>query len=244
MPMEPLINISENYASMSSAAADGFFNLLASSQTALICPASGDSPTGLYTEIVTRTKAMERPLNTWRFIGLDEWVGMDGRDEGSCRNYLNKQLFVPLGIPEERICFFDGRSTKLDAECKSAINYIQEQGGIDIAIVGLGMNGHIGFNEPGVSPLLKAHVIELQKSTQQVGQKYFNHQPTLSQGITLGLASIVAARNIIMVVSGQHKAPIVQKMLQQPMDAEIPARLLRQHPRLRIYLDKAAASLL
>jgi galactosamine-6-phosphate isomerase len=242
--MDHTICIEADYNALSVKAAADFFEMIPKTGKTLICPASGDSPTGLYREIVGHTLATGMNIADWRFVGLDEWVGMDGDDEGSCRNYLNKQLFYPLSIPDTHICFFEGKSTNLKAECEKTDAYINTNGGIDIAIVGLGMNGHIGFNEPGVSPLLRSHIIDLQTTTKQVGQKYFNNQKELSKGISIGLATLMEADHIILIVSGQHKAPIVQKMLREPISAELPGSLLLTHSSLHIYLDKAAATLL
>ncbi len=242
--MDHTICIEEDYNGLSAKAALDFFDLIPKNGKTLICPASGDSPTGLYKEIVAHTRSTGMNLEKWRFVGLDEWVGLDAADEGSCRNYLNNQLFFPLNIPDSHICFFEGKSTNLKKECEKTDAYITANGGIDIAIVGLGMNGHIGFNEPGVSPLLRSHIIDLQSSTKQVGQKYFNKQRELSRGISIGMATLMEARHIILIVSGQHKASIVQKMLRDPISAELPGSLLRTHTSLHIYLDKAAAALI
>jgi len=109
-------------------------------------------------------------------------------------------------------------------------------------IVGIGMNGHIGFNEPGISFDKYSHVAQLDEMTTSVGQKYFKEETELAQGITLGMATLLEANNLIVVVSGQHKADITQKMIEDDMSPNVPATLLRNHPALKIYLDSDAAS--
>ncbi|MCW3106683.1 MAG: glucosamine-6-phosphate deaminase [Segetibacter sp.] len=208
----------------------------------LICPASGDTPAALYkalTEFMHKTNAV---ISDWYFVGLDEWAGMNGNDEGSCRYYLDRQLFEPLEVADQNICFFDGRSNELQLECEKVEEFIKQHDGIDVAIVGLGMNGHVGMNEPGTSPELRSHVADIDPVTQQVGQKYFKEKKQITQGITLGIATIMEADNIILMVSGSHKAEIVQKVLEGEISNELPASLLRNHPGLRVYLDKDAAS--
>jgi galactosamine-6-phosphate isomerase len=184
----------------------------------------------------------ELTIDHWRFLGLDEWVGLNGADEGSCRWHLNRELFTPLQIKEDSICFFDGASENLDQECADTESYIQKQGGIEIAIVGLGMNGHIGMNEPNTPIISRSHVIDLDPITIEVGQKYFNKPQPLTRGITLGMATILDAKHLILVVSGSKKAAIVKQVLEGPISESIPASLLRNHPNCSIYLDEAAAS--
>ena len=210
----------------------------------LICPASGDSPKGVYAELVNRFHRNELQLADWYFVGLDEWLGMNGADEGSCRFHLDQQVFHPLQIAEERICFFDGRAKDPAAECKRIETFIEDRGGIEVAIVGLGMNGHVGMNEPGTPPDSRAHLATLDPVTQKAGQKYFQQQRQLAGGLTLGIANLMEARNIFLVVNGRHKADVVHRLLTEPVSAQLPAGFLLQHPNLFIYLDKEAAALI
>lgn len=224
--------------------ADDLYQLLKNKNHPLLCTASGDSPAGLYKEIVRRVRQKELDVSNWNFVGLDEWAGMNGDDEGSCRYHLDQQLFHPLQVAPDRLCFFDGRAGDTEAECRRVEAFIHKHGGIDIAIVGLGMNGHVGMNEPGTSPALYAHVTELDALTVQVGQKYFKEQQQLTKGITLGIADLMEARHVFLVVNGSHKAVIVKKMLKGPISEQVPASLLRDHANLHVYLDDQAAALI
>lgn len=236
--------ISDNYNAMSKQAFDEVNQLMTIRANPLICTASGDSPAGLYKALVKEVSAGEPDVSGWSFVSLDEWGGMNGNDEGSCRFHLNNQLFDPLHVPTERICFFDGRSKDFDKECVRIENFISEHGGIDVAIVGLGMNGHVGMNEPGTSSELYSHVAEIDPITQTVGQKYFKEEQSLSQGLTLGVASLMKARHIILTVSGNKKAEIVQQVLEGDISEALPASLLRNHPDFKVYLDSEAAAML
>lgn len=233
--------MSDNYELMSKRVADDLVDIMQSSPFPLLCPASGDSPKGVYKEIIGLVKRNELDISKWKYVGLDEWVGMNGADEGSCRYHLNNDLFSPLGITEDKICFYDGRANDLKAECEKTDQYIKDCIGIEVAIVGLGMNGHVGMNEPGVDPNLHSHIIDLDEVTKTVGQKYFTTGQTLSKGITLGIASLMDARYVFLVVSGKKKAGIVKQALYGEISNEVPASLLRSHPGLRVYLDKDAA---
>jgi galactosamine-6-phosphate isomerase len=210
----------------------------------LICVASGDSPSGIYKNIVRDTLANKMNIDSWSFLGLDEWVGLNGDDEGSCRYHLNRELFTPLAIPANRICFFNGAASDLEDECKITEAHIKEHNGIEIAILGLGMNGHIGMNEPNTSIYTRSHIINLDPLTVEVGQKYFKKPQPLTKGITLGIDTLMDAKHIVLVVNGAKKADIVKKVMEGPISEAVPASLLRNHPNCSIYLDEAAASAL
>jgi glucosamine-6-phosphate isomerase len=236
--------ITDTYTELSEQAAEDLVQLTATKDTPLVCTASGDTPAGLYKAFFDKVKRKEAAISGWYFLGLDEWVGMNGDDEGSCRFHLNNQLFRPLQIANDQIIFFDGRAKDLEKECESVESFIYQHGGMDVAIVGLGMNGHIGMNEPGTSPNKHSHVTQLDPVTQKVGQKYFSKQQELTAGITLGLGTLMEAKHILLLVSGTHKAAIVRQVLEGDITEKVPASLLRNHPGLRIYLDKEAAQLL
>lgn len=236
------INISKDYESLSEKATKAITEIMSNQQNPLICVASGDSPSGIYKKMVDRVNKNELTIDHWHFLGLDEWVGLNGADEGSCRWHLNRELFTPLNINEESICFFDGASEELEQECSNTESYIQKQGGIEIAILGLGMNGHVGMNEPNTPISSRSHIIELEPLTISVGQKYFNKPQPLIKGITLGIATLLEAKHILLVVSGAKKAAIVKQVIEGPISESIPASLFKNHPNCTTYLDEAAAS--
>jgi glucosamine-6-phosphate isomerase len=238
------IIISNNYEAMSEKAYEDIVTIMQAASKPLICVASGDSPSGIYKNIVQNTLANKINIDSWSFLGLDEWVGLNGDDEGSCRYHLNRELFTPLAIPVNRICFFDGAASNLEQQCSITENNIQVKGGIEIAILGLGMNGHIGMNEPNTSIQTRSHIINLDPLTIEVGQKYFKKPQPLIKGITLGIETLLEAEHIILVVSGAKKAGIVKQVMEGPITEAVPASLLRNHPNCSIYLDEAAASAL
>ena len=236
--------IADNYEAMSQQAAVDVIELLSGKEDAILCAASGNTPEGLYKELVEKVKNKEADIDNWFFLGLDEWVGMNGGDEGSCRFHVNNHLLFPLKVASDRIIFFDGRVTDLQNECKRVEDFIHEHRNIHVSILGMGMNGHIGMNEPGTSVHIRSHVCELHPITQEVGQKYFTQAQQLSNGITLGLGTLMESEHIILLISGKHKSPIVKEALEGKISENVPASLLRSHPGLRIYLDKDAAQLL
>ena len=233
--------ISDTAEEMAQRVADGVGACMSFRSNPLFCPASGDTPAALYREMQARAKDNRLDVTKWHFIGLDEWVGMNGADEGSCRYYLDRDLFHPLMIREERICFFDGRADDPAAECARGESFLKDLGGIDVAILGIGTNGHIAMNEPGTAQDVRCHISVLHPSTQATGQKYFSSYQTLTYGITLGLGDLLEARHLYLLAIGEHKAAIVQKALEGPISEVLPASLLRDHPSLHVYLDRAAA---
>ena len=236
------IIISKTYQDMSGKCVNDLLELILPLKNPLICTASGDTPAGLYKELINEVNQKKIDVSGWYFVSLDEWMGMNGNDEGSCRFHLNNQLFYPLHAAKKNIDFFDGRAKDQEAECNRIENFIKEHGGIDVAIVGLGMNGHAGMNEPDTSPSLHAHVADIDIITQEVGQKYFKKEQQLTHGLTLGLASLMEARSVMLMVSGSKKAAIVQQVLEGEISEQFPAGLLRRHAGLHVYLDKDAST--
>ena len=229
---------------MSEKAYEDIVAIMQAASKPLICVASGDSPSGIYKNIVKGVGSNEINIDSWSFLGLDEWVGLNGDDEGSCRYHLNRELFNPLAIPANRICFFDGAASDLEQQCSITENTIQAKGGIEMAILGLGMNGHIGMNEPHTSIQTRSHIINLDPLTVEVGQKYFKKPQPLTKGITLGIDTLMDAKHIVLIVSGSKKAGIVKEVMEGPISEAVPASLLRNHPNCSIYLDEAAAAAL
>ena len=237
------LSISEDYRKMSLQCAEDFLKIILPLARPVICTASGNTPKGMYEELIGKIKKTNVDITNWYFIGLDEWAGMNGNDEGSCRYHLNNDLFFALDIPEDHICFFDGRAGNLQAECDHIERYIESLGGLDVAILGLGLNGHVGMNEPGTDTDSRSRVIELHNTTIKAAQKYFAKEQILSQGLTLGMATLTGAANLMLLVSGIDKASIVQKIITSNMDQELPATLLTANRSLKMYLDTDAASL-
>jgi len=238
------IFIEKNYELMSAKAADEVMKTITPLKKPVLCPATGDSPKGLYKEMIDRIRRKKIKVSDWCFVGLDEWLGMNGNDEGSCRYHLNNDLLKPLCIDEKKVSFFDGSAKDIQNEIQKTDNFIKKHGGIDLAIVGLGLNGHVGMNEPGTDSSLHSHISEIDSITQKTGQKYFKKERKLARGITLGIANLMEARKVILLVSGNKKAEIAQKVLEGNISEMIPASLLRGHKNFSVYLDEEAAGLL
>ncbi|RWY53684.1 glucosamine-6-phosphate deaminase [Mucilaginibacter gilvus] len=227
---------------MSKAAADLVAAQLAEKPNSLIVFPSGESPSGMLRYLVQYANDGKVDFSQCTIIGLDEWVGMDERDYGSCKHYLHTNFFNHLDLDPERVVMFDAKAGDLEGECERINNFIGSHGGLDIMIVGIGMNGHLGLNEPGTPFDLYAHLSELAPITVEVGQKYFKQETVLTQGITLGLKHLQEAKMAVLIASGEKKATIVAESLQGHVGTDVPASVLQNIPHARVLLDKGAAS--
>lgn len=233
-----------DYQSLSRECANLVASYIRRKPASVICLASGSTPIGVFHCLVEDVRSGKLDLSQCLFVSLDEWVGIDKTVEGSCRNMMDKDLFHPLNIPESNICFFDGMAADLPGECKRINQFIESHGGLDIMLVGIGMNGHIAMNEPGTSPHLYAHISDLAEETKVVGQKYFATKTRLSKGLTLGLRHLKESRLPILMANGSKKASIIQKVLKQAPSPDLPASVVQHIPDCIVLLDKEAAALL
>lgn len=237
------LKIFTDYEKTSTALAEEIMELLSLKLNSNICLAAGDTPKGLFKVLRERATNTDT-FSQCEFFGLDEWVGLGRKDKGSCKNLVYSELLEPLNISEERIHFFDALSENLEQECSKIDSLIDEKGGLDIVVLGIGMNGHVGFNEPGARLESGSHVIELDEVTKTVGQKYFSKKTKLSHGITLGLKQLLSSKHVFLLVCGKNKSPIVKRTLEEAISLEVPASNLRLNEDLTVYLDEAAATLL
>jgi glucosamine-6-phosphate isomerase len=236
------IKIYPTAAAQSVAAAQIIVDQIRKSPNTRLCLATGDSPLGTYQHVVKMVQEQHIDCSGIQVFGLDEWVGIPPTNSGSCYHYLHKHFIDPLGISADRVHLFDGLSADLPNECIRMADAIRKAGGIDIMIVGIGMNGHIGFNEPGVDVSLWAHAIELDELTKTVGQKYFQSVTPLTKGITQGFQQVFAAATLLLLANGKKKASIIRQTAEASVDISIPSTLIRQHKNSLIMLDEEAAA--
>jgi len=238
------VKICKNYALLSEMMAREVLIQVGKKTESVLCFPSGDTPIGLFARLADLHKKGTVDFSSCRFVGLDEWVGMDETDEGSCKHTLYHKLFYPLGIQMKNIVFFDAKADDLNEECERIDRIIHTLGGIDLMILGVGMNGHLGLNEPGVNENLYSHLVSLHPVTKKTGQKYFKTAASLTQGITLGLKHIMEAEHVIGMISGNHKAEIARIAIEGNISSQVPASILRNHRNATIYLDEEAAKYL
>lgn len=239
------IKIFEEASSLAVQAANDLLGVIIKKPNALICFASGDSPKLTCELFVQMVKEKKIDISRCSFIELDEWVGVPPEVKGSCHYDFIHRLAGPLQLSKDQFHLFNGLARDLHAECDLMDEFIQSRGGrMDAMIVGVGMNGHIGFNEPEVDIDLKSHVIQLDKTTLEVSKKYFDQPVHLTKGITLGLAYLIEAIRVILIATGSKKADVIKHAVDGPITTSFPASIIQIHPEGYVFVDKEAGALL
>ena len=200
--------------------------------------ATGSTPVEFYNQIVKSNL----DFSDMTSVNLDEYVGLDGSDEQSYRYFMSKHLFNEKPFKENFLP--NGKAADLEAETKAYDQIIAEHP-IDFQILGIGQNGHIGFNEPGTSFEETTHVVDLQESTIKANARFFeNEEDVPRQAISMGIASIMAAKSIVLMAYGESKAEAIKGMVEGEITEDMPASILQKHADVVVIADEAAAALL
>lgn len=234
--------IIDNEENLARRAARRYVELLREKPDAILGGATGSTPLGLYAELARLCKAGEISFARARSFNLDEYVGLDGSHDQSYRYFMNENLFKHIDIDLANTRVPDGINTAIAAEYDREI---EAAGGIDLQLLGIGVDGHIGFNEPGTPWDSVTHVVELTENTREVNSRFFaslDEVPT--HAVTMGIKTVMNARSIILMAIGKSKAEIVRAFIQGPVTTEVPASILQLHPAVEVYLDPEAAALL
>jgi glucosamine-6-phosphate isomerase len=226
-----------SYEELSDKAAEKIIEQVQNKPDSLLCLAGGDTPIGTYERMVDAVKNAKLDLSQCRFVGLDEWVGLGAENPASCLSYLNRHLFEPLGIKKEQIVFFDAKAEDLTSELTRINEFVRTSGPIDLSLLGVGVNGHLGFNEPFSSLENEAHIVDLDETTQEVGKKYFNGGETTTQGISLGMKQLLESKTIIVIANGPSKVEAVNALKSGQYDPGKPVSALNQHPNVIAILN-------
>ncbi len=209
--------------------------------------ATGRTMVPIYVELVARVQrwpADEREdlRQGWCSFNLDEYVGLGATDRRSFAAYMARHLGEPLQLTAEQVHLPDGRAADPEQQACRYADQLQSFGGVGVQLLGLGSNGHVGFNEPPCGPDASCRVVSLSESTQQQNAAAFDGDPSQvpSQALTLGLREILAADEIYLIVTGKAKAEILKQLLESPCSDQLPASWLRNHPRVSLWVDQAA----
>ena len=181
----------KNYEQLSGYMADFIVDSIKDKRELVLCMASGSTPALTCDLLVQKLKEEQVDHSKFTFLGLDEWVGLPPSNNGSCHYFFHKKIFEPLQLSSSQYFLFNALADDQKGECSKMDKVIADKGGIDIMIVGIGMNGHIGFNEPGTSFEALSHIAELEEITKSVGQKYFDGPVKLGKGITIGFGHLM-----------------------------------------------------
>lgn len=199
--------------------------------------AAGNTPLPLYQKIAERGL----PLGRLNVFALDEYVGVPRDEPRNCANLIRRTAVIPWGIPIDHYFTVSSEEPTALPSALAHERRILAEGGLDVVILGLGQNGHLGFNEPGSAENSPARVLDLDAISVEANRAWFGGDYAPARGVTVGMKTILAARRILLLAYGPHKAAAVERMIRGPRSRECPASLLQGHPEIEIILDHAAA---
>lgn len=199
----------------------------------LLCTATGNTPTLTYQNVVAKREQF--PHDQLRILKLDEWGGVPIEHPGTCESYLQQHLVQPLNINSERYFSFQSNPQNSQQECKRIFQILQREGPIDLCVLGIGVNGHLAFNEPGNFLEPYCHVAKLSPSSLQ-HQMAKEMQGTQLYGLTLGMQDILAAKAILLLISGKSKLDVAMKLLQGKISTQLPASFLWLHNNVKVFI--------
>jgi glucosamine-6-phosphate isomerase len=233
--------IFESYQDLSVKTAEQIAGIIGEKPDSLLCFPAGETSLGTFKELIALNRKGIISFRKSRIVGLDEWLGLGDMKSGNCYSFLKKHLFDHIDYSPENMCFFDGESGSPEQECIRTDDFIRKYGPVDMMLLGAGMNGHLGLNEPGTSFDLYSHIVDLDEVTKTVGQKYFPEKVRLERGITIGIRHIMEARTVILQISGAGKSGVVGKLIRSEISEDFPASVLKSHPDSWLLIDREAA---
>ena len=230
-----------DYQDMSRKAANLLSAQVIIKENAVLGLATGETVLGIYDQLIQWYEKGDIDFSSASSINLDEYVGLAPDHPNSYHRYMKQNFFSRVNINPDRCHLPDGMTDSIDAECLRYDSLIQSLGGIDMQLLGLGCNGHIGFNEPGEAFEKKTHCVTLSESTRKANSRYFSSlEEVPQQAITMGIKSIMQAKRIVLCASGESKAEILEKVLFGPVTPAVPGSILQMHPQLTVVADAAA----
>ena len=234
--------VTEDYEALSRVGADEVAALVASRPDATLLVATGDTPMGLYRQLTARRQRGDLDASRLRVVQLDEYLGLGPDDRRSLYGWMMRSFVEPLGVPPANVIRLPGDAADPGAACRSYDAAIRAAGGVDLAVLGLGPNGHLGFNEPPVAADAPTRVVELTPESVESNARYWggtDHVPR--RALTAGMAVLLAARRTLLVVSGPHKQDILRRTVDGPVTGDVPATFLRRAADVTVVADRAAA---
>ena len=235
------VYLEKDFEAMSRRSAELVAGVVRAKPDALISLPAGSTASRTFEILKEMSDAGRVDFSRAWFVALDEWLDLEEESE-NCDAFMRKHFYGPLGIPDQRVKRFDIHAEDLLQACGEVDRFIFDRGGIDVMLLGVGMNGHLGLNEPGGNFADYSKVVDLDPVTARVGQKYFSGGMKLTRGITLGVHHMFEAGLVILQVGGSHKAGIMEKVLRTPPTEEIPATVLKLVPHGVLVMDRDAAA--
>lgn len=235
------IYCTDDYTAMSRKAANILSAQVILNPGSVLGLATGATPVGIYHQLIDWYKKGDLDFEHVVSINLDEYAGLPGSHDQSYRYFMQQNLFDHINIKPENTHLPNGMAPDLEAECRRYNGIIEQYGPIDIQLLGIGHNGHIGFNEPGEAFELNTHVVELTQSTIDANARFFDSPGAVPRrALTMGIKTIMQARRVLVVASGESKADIVKRAFAGPVTTQVPASILQVHPDVTLVGDRAA----
>ena len=236
--------IFENAEEIAIAAAELYKELINSKPNAVLGLATGATPVPTYEKLIEMYKNGEISFKDITTFNLDEYCDLDKFDKNSYYTFMHEQLFNSLDIKEENVHFLDGNAEDTEAECARYDAEINATGGIDVQLLGIGNNAHIGFNEPADEFTVGSFKVKLTDSTINANKIYFDEGAMPHYALTMGIEQIMRAKKVVLIATGSKKAEAVKNMVEGEITPSVPASILQKHSDVVIFLDEEAASLL
>ncbi len=235
----------EDYYAMSRKAANIVSAQVIMKPNCVLGLATGSTPLGIYAQLIDWYNKDDIDFSNVTTINLDEYRGLPREHPQSYWYFMHKNFFDAVNVQPDRIHVPDGANPNAEEACREYDNIIQSVGGIDLQLLGIGHDGHIGFNEPGAAFELGTHCVTLTKQTIDANMRFFaTREEVPRQAYTMGIKSIMQARKVLMVASGKDKAPIIKQAFFGPVTPQVPASILQMHPDFTLVCDAGALSLL
>lgn len=235
------IVVVKNPDEMGVKAADHFEALIQSKPACVIGLATGSTPLPLYKELIAREKAGKIDFTRVRSANLDEYKGLSPEHPQSYRKFMQENLFDHIAIKPENTIVPDGLAEDVQAMCEAYECQIEAWGGVDLQLLGIGHDGHIGFNEPDDHFPSMTHEVKLTDMTIDANKRFFDSIDDVPKSaISMGIGTIMAAKKIVMIVTGADKRDILHKTFWGPVTPEVPASILQYHPNVTLICDEAA----
>lgn len=239
------IIIAEDYNDMSKKAANMLAAQIILKPDSVLGLATGSTPLETYRFLMKMYNDETISFDRVTSFNLDEYVGLSTENENSYHYYMEDNFFQFVNVPKENRHIPDGTAKDVDQECKDYEKKIRAHGGIDFQILGIGNNGHIGFNEPDLKFEAVTHQIDLDEETIKANARFFDSEEEVpKKAITMGVRTIMNARKVILLANGSNKAETIHKAIYGKIDPKLPASILQLHPDVTFILDKEAASML
>ena len=239
------VEIFRDYDALSKAAAEYIAARVKAKPDIVLGLATGSSPVGVYDELTRRYEAGELDFSAVRSFNLDEYYPLEPENDQSYRYFMNKNLFDRVNIDKANTRVPNGVAEDIERECAEYDAAVASAGGTDIQLLGIGCNGHIGFNEPDGSFTAATHKVALTENTIKANARFFASEEEVPRfAVTMGMGAIMSAKSIVLVANGAAKAQAICSMLNGGVDPLCPASILQLHPDVNVFIDNPAAELL